>query len=594
MAEPGSLADRVKQQADIVRIVGDYVRLKKSGQNYLGLCPFHQEKTPSFAVHPGKQIYHCFGCGAGGDVFRFVMEIEKCSFPEAVRLVAEKSGLALPTASHRAGTGESAELRRALLALHREAAEFYARQLEATAEGRVARAYLEDRGLRPETMARFGLGYAPAAGDALYRFLRGRYPANVLERSGLFLREPGGAWLDRLRRRIVFPLANEAGRIVAFAGRALADESPKYLNSPETPIYVKSRLLYNLDRAREAIRREGFAVLVEGYMDAIALCEAGVENVVASCGTSLAETQVRLLGRYTRQVVVNFDQDAAGQAATDRSINLLLASEFQVRVLILPATASEKTDPDRFVRQHGADRYREQLAHAPLYLDYLLSRARQLATGGVEGKLQAVNYLLPYLRLMPNRLVRIEWATRIAAELQIEFGVLRQAWIEAAAERRAKVAAPAPLVEAAITPAERRLLQLLLEADEGLRVEVAQRMLAEELHRGLETEELFAAVLPAAVAGATPAAMLARAEELPAERRRLLFALAVESGPPATAEEAHSCLAVLRRRRRERELQQLQAELRRLEANPPEAAQQRLRLLERIHELRRALADEGR
>ncbi len=250
MAEPGSLADRIKQQADIVRVIGEYVRLKKSGQNYLGLCPFHQEKTPSFAVHPVKQIYHCFGCGAGGDVFRFVMEMEKCSFPEAVRVVAEKCGLQLPAVRGRpGGASGSGELRRALLAVHQEAAEFFARQMRETAEGRVAQAYLEDRGLQPETIRRFGLGYAPAAGDALYRQLRRRFPASVLEASGLFVRD-GNLWLDRFRRRIMFPLSTEQGRVVAFAGRALGDEQPKYLNSPETPIYSKSRLLYNLDRAR--------------------------------------------------------------------------------------------------------------------------------------------------------------------------------------------------------------------------------------------------------------------------------------------------------------------------------------------------------
>ncbi len=590
MAEPGSLADRIKQQADIVRVIGEYVRLKKSGQNYLGLCPFHQEKTPSFAVHPVKQIYHCFGCGAGGDVFRFVMEMEKCSFPEAVRVVAEKCGLQLPAVRGRpGGASGSGELRRALLAVHQEAAEFFARQMRETAEGRVAQAYLEDRGLQPETIRRFGLGYAPAAGDALYRQLRRRFPASVLEASGLFVRD-GNLWLDRFRRRIMFPLSTEQGRVVAFAGRALGDEQPKYLNSPETPIYSKSRLLYNLDRAREAIRREGYAILVEGYMDAIALVEGGLEPVVASCGTSLTEAQVRLLGRYARRLVVNFDRDAAGQAATERSLALLLGSDFDVRVLVLPAAPGEKTDPDSFLRSHGPDAYRELLARAPRYLEYLIHRARQMASAGVEGRLRAVNFLLPYLRHLPSRLARLEWASRIASDLGIEFAVLREALREAAGEGRTRVELPPALVAARITPVERRLIRLLLEAEDSVRAGLARRLIEEELHRGLETEQLLEKLLPAVAAGTGAAALLEQASAWEAEQRELLFELAFDAGPPTNLEEVEACLGVLRRRGLERELQRLQEEIRRLEQHPEAAAQrEHLRLLDRVRELRRAL-----
>jgi DNA primase len=590
MAEPGSLADRIKQQADIVRVIGEYVRLKKSGQNYLGLCPFHQEKTPSFAVHPVKQIYHCFGCGAGGDVFRFVMEMEKCSFPEAVRIVAEKCGLPVPAQRGRPGGGSgSGELRRALLAVHQEAAEFFARQMRETTEGRVAQAYLEDRGLQPETFRRFGLGYAPAAGDALYRQLRRRFPPTVLESSGLFVRD-GTLWLDRFRRRIMFPLSTEQGRVVAFAGRALGDEQPKYLNSPETPIYSKSRLLYNLDRAREAIRREGYAILVEGYMDVIALVEAGLEPVVASCGTSLSEAQVRLLGRYARRLVVNFDRDAAGQAATERSLALLLGSDFDVRVLVLPAGSGEKTDPDSFVRSQGSVAYRDLLARAPRYLEYLIQRARQMASGGIEGRLQAVNFLLPYLRHLPSRLARLEWASRAASELGIEFTVLREALREAAGEGRTRVELPPALVGARITPVERRLMRLLLEAEDSVRRRLARQLLEEELHRGLETESLLEKLLPAVAAGTDAAGLLEQASVWESKQRELLFELAFEAGPPTSLEEVEACLGVLRRRRLEGELQRLQEEIRRLEQQPEATVQrEHLRLLDRVRALRRAL-----
>jgi len=549
MAEPGSVAERVKQQADIVRVVGEYVRLRKSGQNFVGLCPFHQEKTASFAVHPGKQIYHCFGCGAGGDVFRFVMEMEKISFPEAIRIVAEKCGVAMPEWRDGGSGGKQAsDQRRALVEIHRHAAAFFVRQL-ATDEGRSARAYLEDRGLKPETIARFGLGWAPTGGEALARHLRGKFPAPWLDLSGLFSRDRGQHVFDRFRRRIIFPIASESGKVVAFGGRALGDEPPKYLNSPETPIYTKSRVLYHLDRAREAIRKEGFVVLVEGYMDAIALAEAGIENVVASCGTSLAEPQVRLLGRFTRNVVVNYDVDAAGQAATDRSLSLLLGEEFQVRVMALPAREAGKADPDQFVREEGVEAYRELLGRSPLYLDYLIGRARQMDTGTIEGKLRGVNFLLPYVRLLSSPLARSEWASRVASELHVDQAALRGLLQRAASERKAEVKARPEMLAAAVTPAERRLLKMLL--DGGATGErLAEEMRRAGLHPGLDTEPIFTALLDAAGSGRPGEDELtALGERLEERHRRLLFELTFETGTEPSWEEAESCLKALKWRR---------------------------------------------
>src|SRR5579863_8397529 len=284
MAEAGSFAEKVKQQADIVRVVGEYVRLKKNGQNFSGLCPFHAEKSPSFAVHPTKQIYHCFGCGVGGDLFKFVMEMEKCSFPESIRIVAEKSGIAVPAPRERSPEERKENQQRtALVEMHRVAQTFFVKNLENTSEGKVARAYLEDRGLTKAIIEQFGIGYAPSGGDILLRQLKTKYPDKLLVESGLISREQSGTRLfDRFRRRITFPIANESGKIVAFGCRALGDDMPKYLNSPETPIYSKSNVLYHMDRAKEALRRSDFAILVEGYMDAIAVARAGVSNVVAS------------------------------------------------------------------------------------------------------------------------------------------------------------------------------------------------------------------------------------------------------------------------------------------------------------------------
>jgi DNA primase len=587
MAEAGSLADRVKQQADIIRVVGEYVRLKKSGQNFVGLCPFHQEKTPSFAVHPVKQIYHCFGCGVGGDVFKFVMEMDKCAFPEAVRAVAEKCGIPLPRQRERSPEERQANQQRsALVEMQREAAAFFARQLEATAEGKAARAYLEDRGLDAEAIARFGLGYAPSSGDALLQHLKQKFPAKLLEASGLLARDNSGRLYDRFRRRILFPIANESGKVIAFGGRALGDDLPKYLNSPETPIYSKSNVLYHLDRAKEAIRRQDFVVLVEGYMDTIAVARAGVDNVVASCGTSLAESQVKLLGRFTRRVVVNYDPDTAGQAATERSLGLLLQQDFEVRVLELPALEGKPADPDKFVHQQGADAYRKLLGQAPAYVDYLISRARHMGLATGEEKLRAVNFLMPYVQRVPNRLLRSEWATHIASELRVDEPVLREALRRAASERRSEVKPKAELMGRPSKPAERRLVQMLIEA-EGFRARLAREIVDGKLHTGLETEKILALLVENAAAAERPDPA-ALAEALEEKDRRLLFEIVFESAAEPSWEEAESCLAVLRQRLMEAELAELQQQI----AAQPAAAELR-RLLERKQELRKLLAGSG-
>ena len=561
MAEAGSFADRVKQQADIVRVVGEYIRLKKSGQNFTGLCPFHGEKTPSFAVHPVKQIYHCFGCGKGGDVFNFVMEMDKVSFPEAVRIIAEKCGIAIPKPKERSPEERKENQQRAaLIEMHREAQSFFVKQLESTAEGRVARAYLEDRGLNAEALSRFAIGYAPGGGDALLRLLKQKYAEKLLLESGLISRDQsGGRFFDRFRRRITFPIANESGKVVAFGCRALGDDQPKYLNSPETPIYSKSNVLYHMDRAKEAIRRKDFAILVEGYMDAIAVARAGITNVVASCGTSLAEPQIKLLGRFTKRVIVNYDPDTAGQAATERSISLLLEQDFEVRVLALPAIGDKKADPDLFIREKGAESYIKALKDAPPYVDYLIGRARQMDLTTGEGKLRALNFLLPYLQKIPNRLLRSEWATRIAQQLRVDEPVLRAALSKAANERRGEVKTQPELVGKAAKLTERRLIRMLVEA-EGFRREIARRLQQARLYEGLETEKILAALI---VAGLSDQPMQAtEIGSLLEERdRHLFFEILFEPAQEGSWEEAESCLAALHRRQIEQELLRIQRDI---------------------------------
>jgi DNA primase len=583
MAEAGSIAEKVKQQADIVRVVGEYVQLKKAGQNFRGRCPFHSEKTPSFNVHPLRQIYHCFGCGKGGDVFNFVMEMERCEFPEALRIVAEKCGISIPRPKERSQEERKEKQQRTvLLEMHREAQTFFVKQLEGTLEGKAARAYLEDRGLDMDAVSRFGIGYAPSGGDLLLRHLKSKYSEKLLVESGLISRDQGGKLFDRFRRRITFPISNESGKIVAFGCRALGDDQPKYLNSPESPIYSKSNVLYHLDRAKEGIRREDFAILVEGYMDAIAVARAGITNVVASCGTSLAEQQIKLLGRFTKRVVVNYDPDTAGQSATERSLSLLLEQDFEVRVLALPPVGDKKADPDLFIRERGAEEYLKLLKEAPSYVDYLIARARQMDLSTGEAKSRAVNFLLPYVQKIPNRILRSEWATRIAQQLHLEEPVLRAALSKAATERRSELKLQPELVARAAKPVERRLIRMLAET-EGFRRELAERLQNARLYHGLETEKIFAALVVASLSG-QPVQATEVAAVLEERDRRLLFEILFEDASEPTWEEALSCLETLQQRQAEQELAEVQ---RSIEANPASPA---LRdLLTRKQELMRRL-----
>jgi DNA primase len=581
MAEAGSFAERVKQQTDIVRVIGDYVRLKKAGKNFSGLCPFHQEKTPSFSVSPGKQMYYCFGCHEGGDVFKFVMALERCEFPEAVRTVAEKSGIPIPRPRDRSPEERKENQQRsAIVDMHRDAAAFFARQLQTGSEGKVASAYLEDRGLDRDAIARFGIGFAPYSGDALLRALKPKYSEALLEASGLVSKNEGGRLYDRFRRRIMFPISNDAGKVIAFGGRAMGDDMPKYLNSPETPVYSKSNVLYHLDRAKESLRQADFAILVEGYMDAIAVARAGLSNVVASCGTALAESQVKLLTRFTRRIVVNYDPDAAGQAATERSLMLLLEKEFDVRVLALPGGA----DPDKFLRLQGADAYRKLLSQAPPYLDYLIARARLMDRSTAETKLAAINFLMPYVQRIPNHLLRSEWASRIASELRVDAPVLREALRKAAAERRSEVKQRVELISPVVKPAERRLMQMLVDAS-SFRERLAQEIASAGLHRGLETERIFEALIARATEPADAAQI---AGELNDRDRHLLLEIVFDTSSEAEWQEAESCLSVLRDRRVQEELLDLQ---KRIESKP--TGEELSRLMKRRIELQRKLEKES-
>src|SRR5580704_18443398 len=394
--------EQLKSSVDIVKTIQGYgVKLKRTGSTgrYLGLCPFHTEKTPSFNVNATMQRYKCFGCGVGGDVLNFVMELERISFFEALKLLAETNGIPMPKREY---SDPDSKLRGALFEMHEIAASTFHSNLKGPA-GTDARNYLAGRGVTPEQIDEFGLGVADPSGQQLLRRLEGRFAAETLEVSGLVMkRQDGSGFFDRFRGRLMFPIHNESGKVIGFGGRALKPgDEPKYLNSPETVLYRKSYVLYNLHRAKEAIRNQEYVVLVEGYMDVIGVYSAGVHNVVASCGTALTNTQVRVLRGHTERIVVNFDPDTAGANAAEKSIQLLLDEGLRVRVLELGGDL----DPDEYVKASGADAYRRRLEKAPAYFHWLADRARKkFDFGTVEGRMDAFKSLAPHIQSIADRL----------------------------------------------------------------------------------------------------------------------------------------------------------------------------------------------
>ncbi|HEX4021916.1 MAG TPA: DNA primase [Acidobacteriaceae bacterium] len=491
-------AQSVKQQADIVRVIGDYVRLTKAGaQSYKGLCPFHKEKSPSFNVHATQQFFHCFGCGQSGDVFTFVQKLENLTFPEAVRAVAQKCGIPLPKQEFSSPEeARESRLRKRLLDAHEQASRWFEEQLQSPEAAR-AREYLTSRGVTAETIANFHIGYAPESFSAMRDRMLPDFDNETLRASGLFSwkdQEGGqpGPMYARFRKRITFPIRNEAARVIAFTARALeVDEKagPKYLNSPETPLYTKGNVLFNLDKAKQAIRQYEFALLVEGQMDCISVYMAGVPNVLATSGTAFTDAQVRLLTRYTKQVVLNFDPDTAGANAAEKSIAMLVEEGFSVKVVTLDGGL----DPDRFVRERGVQEYIAVLRAARRHGDYLIDRARALFPPITpDAKAKAINYLLPHIQRIPSRIVRDEFAADAAQKLGIDSAVVRQELRQAAGARRT-VLTTKSTKEAAMSEAEKLLLLVLTQpGNESARALACERLQADPtLHAGLATSNLI-------------------------------------------------------------------------------------------------------
>lgn len=518
MRIPLEKIEEIRSATDIVELVSSYVRLKRRGKNYVGLCPFHAEKTPSFTVSPERQMYHCFGCGAGGNVFTFMMAHEKISFIEAVRILAERAGIELPAAQSFSGSPESTSDAEALYSALREAAVFFHRQLTrtddtSTPDAKAALEYLHRRGWRNETIKRFGIGYSPRSWDALIRYMVNEkgFSTDLLEQAGLVIRrEDGTGYYDRFRGRIVFPIFSVSGRVIGFGARKFFedDTGPKYINSPETQVYVKSRVLYGLAQSREAIRRCDAAILVEGYADLITLFQAGIENVVASSGTALTVEQVQLLQRYTKNVIFVYDADSAGAKAMLRGLDLMLEQNLEVKIVELP----QGEDPDSFLKSHSVEEFRTLLNSAISWIDFKMEWARREVGFDDPGKqAEAIRSVLDSLARISDELKRDLYIKRFAEKYDIYETLLRRELEQQLKQRRREVAYPPQTVQrgsshhglasyvplsqeasasleskvppklSAVPPAERNLLKLLLEAPDEVSELIAQQLSLDDI-----------------------------------------------------------------------------------------------------------------
>jgi DNA primase len=542
------IIDQVRQASSIVEIASQYTTLKRRGRKWVGLCPFHTEKTPSFTVDDEKQLYHCFGCGAGGDIYSLLMERENLTFPEALKHLAEKYHVPLPL--QRGVRPEVLKLEEKLFKINDLALGFFKKNLYSTPEGAKALDYLNKRGLTEETIQTLKIGYALNSWTALLDFFQAKnVPVSFLEKGGLVL--PGsrtGEYRDRFRGRVIFPIFSLTGRTVAFGGRTVIDAEPKYLNSPDTPLYSKGKLLYGLNFSKDAIRDAGTAILVEGYTDFSALFQAGIRNVVASLGTALTAWQVGQAMRFASRMVINYDGDSAGMAAAARAVPLGFEKGLNVEVLVLP----EDKDPDAFIRKNGRDRYLALQKKAVSGLKFLIdSLAKDVQMSIPEEKGRIVRAVVREIEKVPDAVARSEYLQRASQQLGIDENLIRSI-----VENRA----PGKGQEEArlFCPAEKRLFQILME-DRS----VAPYIFAdcgEEIFQGLQSEPIFQYILDCfkrdqewnfhELQGKVPAAILS-------QLAKALF----EKSSVASIEEAQECLKSLRKVHLQNRLKDIQQKI---------------------------------
>ena len=578
---PQTFIDEVRLHANIVSVVQQYVSLKQAGRVFKGLCPFHSEKTPSFQVDPDKGFFFCFGCQKGGDVFKFVELQENVGFADAVRLLAQKAGLSLPELTDDDPSARQDSARReALLKVHEVAVAYFREQLDGPAGGR-AREQLRERGVTTRTIEELGLGFAPHGREGLKgRLLAQGFEKSLLLQSGLVLqRENGpstgssssqeksrdGEMVDRFRNRLMIPIFRDTGSVIGFGGRSMeSDQMPKYLNSPETPIYSKGRTLYGLNFSKAAIRKLGYVVIVEGYFDYAQVFQTQAAPVVASCGTALTSSQAQLIRRFTSRVVLSFDPDAAGQGAAARSCELLVSEGFDVNVLAL----NKGEDPDTFIRRNGADAYRERLKTSRPYLEYLLDQAAEgVDFAQDDSRRQYLGKMLTVAARIPDAAARDQFADRLAHRARVTEDVVRAEIRKAAVQKRTEVTTREVPSISQMKPAERGLIWALVHnSRQGLD---ALAVLDDDDLSHLATREILdmaRSLQDSTTAEALPSALLQRLSTVNAQVVASIGAATTSPGP------AMECARTLKRLRYERERAGIQREIDRLQALGSEAS----------------------
>jgi len=546
------IIDQVRQASSIVEIASQYTTLKRRGRKWVGLCPFHTEKTPSFTVDEDKQLYHCFGCGAGGDIFSLLMERENLTFPEALKSLAERYHVALP--AHQRVRPEVLKLEEKLFKINELALGYFRKNLTATAEGRKALEYLKKRGLSDQTIQELKIGYALNAWTALIDFFKSKdVPIPLLEKGGLALAgSRPGEFRDRFRGRVIFPIFSLTGRVVAFGGRTVVEAEPKYLNSPETPLYSKGKLLYGLNFTKDAVRQEGTVILVEGYTDFSSLYQAGVKNVVASLGTALTPWQVGQAMRFASHLVVNYDGDSAGRTAAARAVPLGLEKGLNIDVLVLP----DGLDPDSFIAKHGRERYLALMKKTVPGLDFLVDALAAGARMAIpEEKGRVARAVVREIEKVPDPVARSEYLRRASAKLGVSEELLRNI-VESKAPGKGPEE-PGPLC-----PAEKRLFQILM-ADPSLAPHIFSEC-GEEIFQGLKSEPVFQYIMGCfrqdeswsfpGMQGKVPPALLS-------QLTRALF----EKSAAGSVEDAQECLKSLRKVHLQNRLKDIQLKIARSE-----------------------------
>jgi DNA primase len=557
------IIDQIRQVANITEIASQYTSLRQRGRKHVGLCPFHAEKTPSFTVDSEKGLFHCFGCGIGGDVFSLVMEKENMSFPEALKYLAEKYNIPLP--EQRKISPQALKLEEQILKINESALAFFKKNLFNTQEGKTALEYLKKRQIPDQIIQDFKIGYAMNSWDSLSVFFNSKgVSPGLLEKAGLAApARKAGEFYDRFRGRLIFPIFSLTGKVVGFGGRTLFNQEPKYLNSPDTPIYSKGQLLYGLNFSKDSIRSAGEAILVEGYTDFISLFQSGLTNVVASLGTALTPHQIGLAQRFAPKILINYDGDTAGRTAAFRAVPLCLEKGLETRVVVLP----KDLDPDGFIKEHGKDEYVQLMNSAVPGLKFAIDFSVEGKRMNVpEVKTKVLRGILVIIDNIPDSIVRSEYLRQAAEFLAVEESVLR-----GLAER--KPAGTEPEAKDSFLHAERRLLQILIENKE-LRPYIFAEVRDEDF-KGLKSEPVFRIILSCFKNEKDLNFHDLQKEIGPSLATPLSLAL-LEKGDPPTVEEALDCLCALQRTCKEVELRRIQAELAREEKKGDQAKVQSL------------------